>query len=135
MKDVILMALAGLAEIEPAADTESTRAAEGEFGPGVTLLVSGMLVSGYIVSKKKYMGHHPIVTEIQRIREEHEAEMSTPDDGESESPLPDCIHLRDAKCFAAGGNPIPGNTGVFWRISLDAVQGFTFGVLAASGVS
>lgn len=39
------------------------------------------------------------------------------------------IHLRDAKYYLPGVNPIPGNTSVYVRISLESVHGFSFGKL------
>ncbi len=43
---------------------------------------------------------------------------------------PNFIHLRDAKYYVLGdNNPIPVNTGVFVRISLESIHGFSFGKL------
>jgi hypothetical protein len=127
MKDVLLMVLAHLAEEEPTAEGKA-------FEPDVTLLVGGILVSGFVVSKKKYMEHHPIVARIQKVCDEHKDEMPKADDEQSEDLSPDFIHLRDARCFTPSGGPVPTNQGVFWRISLESVQGFHFGLLGVPPV-
>ena len=112
MKDAILLALIAAVEAE-----EPLEAA-------VTLLVSGFLVSGFVVSYDKFMKQHPLTVEVLKIPNEPDPESPEPTDN-----IPEFIHLRDARYFVPGGNPIPGNTGIFVRIPLDSIHGFSFGLL------
>lgn len=114
MKDWILLALRAFAEGEAPIEHD------------ITLLVGGFLVSGFIISYQKYMQHHPTMATLESFRQEEDAR-----DQEQKKEVSNFIHLRDAKYYVPGGAPIPGNTGVFMRISLESVQGFTLGSLVA----
>ena len=50
-------------------------------------------------------------------------------DSEIPPPLPDYIHLEDARYWNAGGQHIPGN-GVLWRGRLSEVSGYNIGSLS-----
>ena len=111
---------------------------------GITLQVSGMLVSGNLVSGKQYFEGfatdfasafiaHPEVAESIKnsfasygdiYNKEAEVESSQP------QPLPQYIHLKNARFFNTAGNPIPGNRGVWWRGRICEVGGFTLGSLS-----
>jgi hypothetical protein len=117
MKDELLLVLISLAEVEEPIETD------------VTLLVGGFLVSGFIVSAKKYMEHHVVTKRISRLREQIRSTTPAAEDGE-DTPL-NFIHLRDAKFYTPGGPPIPQNKSIFWRGCLESVHGFSLGVLAA----
>jgi hypothetical protein len=41
------------------------------------------------------------------------------------------IHLREARVYGAGANPLPGN-GMLWRGRLSDVAGWSFGLLGAT---
>jgi hypothetical protein len=43
--------------------------------------------------------------------------------------IPTYIHLRGARFFSPSGQSVPGNEGFFWRGRLDAVDGWSIGVL------
>lgn len=113
MKDIMLVSLITLAAEEPPIEHD------------VTLLVGGFLISGFVISYEKYVQHHPTTagfeSAIQQIQTEENLESTEYNDN--------FIHLRDAKYYVPGANPIPGNMGVFVRISLEAIQGFSFGKL------
>jgi len=114
MKDVMLISLVAAAEAEPPLEHD------------ITLLVGGFLVSGFVVSYDKYVQHHQTTSGIDLAIKEFVAEDSKP----NEKTI-NYIHLRDAKYYIPGANPIPGNMGVFVRIPLDVIQGFSFGKLEA----
>jgi hypothetical protein len=123
MNDPFLQALISIA---------SNKDVEEPYEAGVTLLVGGFLVSGYVISRDKYMQHDPIFKvmweEWQKSPQEPEPEAEKPGDD-----LPNFINLRDARYFATVGNPIPGNMPLYCRFTLDAVHGFSLGVLAPAG--
>jgi hypothetical protein len=97
----------------------------------ITLIVGGLLVSGHIISKEKFVAVNPITAMIKEIADKHAEE-----EGESEEPEDDgkrrYIHLRDAKYFSPGQPPIPSSGFVSCRIKLSDVAGFHFGYLATS---
>ena len=98
----------------------------------VTLMVNGLLVTGFIVSADKWRKHNANAAAIdEAIRKLLGETHSSPETAEPESAPPiSHIHLRDAKFYSPGQHPIPGgDEGTHVRISLDAVDGFTFGYI------
>jgi hypothetical protein len=111
---------------------------------GMTLQVSGMLVSGSLVSGKKYFdgfatdfsspfSESPETAASIRSSFASYGEVYAKDEENGEDqPLPQYIHLKQARFFNTSGNPIPGNTGVWWRGRIGEVGGFSLGSLSAS---
>lgn len=122
---------------------------------GITLNVGGVLVSGELVSYRKYFegfaedfkggliraGFTPdnaeiavkafrevpdFLTSIANTNEQGGARGTPP------SPRPGFIHLRNARFFHPGEVPVPANKGVWWRGRLNAVDGFILGSLSVS---
>ncbi|MGJ8587674.1 MAG: gas vesicle accessory protein GvpU [Yoonia sp.] len=110
-------------------------------GMGVTLTVGGVIVSGLLISGKKYFqqlseniqtgsdasgeigeiigGHWKGYTAI------YEKPDNAPDDWE---PRPvGYVHLANAQIHAPGQSPIPTNQGVLWRGKLSSVDSFFIG--------
>jgi hypothetical protein len=116
MKDGILLALIAVAEDE-----------ENRIEHEVTLLIGGFLVSGFVVSRNKYLQSHPTTGAISNVIERLRAE--DPKIQVPENEAAEFIHLRDAKFFVPGGKPIPDNASVYWRGRLESVDGFTLGLL------
>ena len=112
MKDVMLISLAVMAEHDPPIEQD------------VTLLVGGFLVSGFVVSYEKFAQHHQTSAGIDSAKRIILAENAAPEDKTY-----NFLHLRDAKYYLPGVQPIPGNTGVFVRIPIESVNGFSFGKL------
>lgn len=110
MKDVMLVSLIALAEAETPIEHD------------VTLLVGGFLVSGSVMSFKKYLEHHQTTSGIGAAMEEIDTANPEPP-----KKTYNFIHLRDAKYYLPGANPIPGNMSLIVRISLESVHGFSFG--------
>jgi hypothetical protein len=109
---------------------------------GVTLQVSGMLVSGYLVGGQKYFSGFAsdFLAGIDNFEEETKQTIQsnfeaygnvykTPEEGQ-EVPPPQMIHLRDARFYNTAGNAIPANRGVWWRGRLSEVGGFILGNLS-----
>jgi len=119
MKDSMLLMAIILAEQEPPKETD------------ITLFVGGFLVSGYIISKKKYCTHHPISEGVSEILEKARKSELPEDIVEDivEDKVRNFIHLRDAKIFIPGQIPIPGN---YCRIQLESISAFFFGTLNTS---
>ncbi|ABI39286.1 conserved hypothetical protein [Shewanella sp. MR-4] len=118
MKDLILELVVKFSESESPIET------------GITLLVDGFLVSGFIISKDKYMESNLITSTIDEgirdflLKNQKEEPL---DNGER-----NFIHLRDAKYFAPGQPPIPENEAIYCRIALAKVSGFNLGILQSS---
>lgn len=119
MKDSILEMIVKLSESDSPLET------------GITLIVDGFLISGYIVSKDNYMRHYPLTSTIEDALQEAFSKQSQEEE-ESQPNERNFIHLRDAKYFSPGQNPIPGDGTIYCRIPLEKVSGFNFGVLSAS---
>lgn len=114
MKDVMLVSLIVAAEAPEPIEQD------------ITLMVGGFLVSGFVVSYEKYLTHHQMAAGIgEALNQVRESEPELPEKTYN------FIHLRDAKYYHMAGNPIPGNMGIFMRISLESVHGFSFGKLEA----
>jgi len=112
---------------------------------GVTLQVSGMLVSGDLVSADVYLEgfisdftdtleNNPEVTKsiergFSRLHEVYEQKLNMP----TVELQPQYIHLKGARFFNTVGNPIPANRGVWWRGRICEVGGFSLGSLSVSG--
>jgi hypothetical protein len=100
----------------------------------ITLIVGGLLVSGYIISKEKFIEINPLTARIKEIADKQERENAEPE--EAEEPEDDgkrrYIHLRDARYFSPGQPPIPTTGSVSCRIKLSDVAGFNFGYLGTS---
>lgn len=105
---------------------------------GITLQVSGMLVSGSIVSRKSYFegfaedfaspfSGEPNTAETMKKNFSMFGEKKL-DENEQ---LPQFVHLKSARFFNTIGNPIPKNRGVWWRGRICEVGGFSLGILSA----
>ena len=111
---------------------------------GITLQVSGMLVSGNLVSGKQYFEGFandfasPFANDPETasaIKDSFGAYgeiYGQPKEGEPDRPAPQFVHLKDARFFNTAGNPIPGNRGVWWRGRICEVGGFSLGSLSAN---
>lgn len=104
----------------------------------ITLITHGLLVSGRLIGGKQYfesigevlstaMGSSEGVK--NSFIELGEKTYSNPQN-EKKTP-PTYIHLQEAKFFHPNGNPVPINTGVYWRGRISEVSGFMFGTLNA----
>ncbi len=113
---------------------------------GITLFVEGAMISGMLVSGKRYFeafadefssnypGDDEAKEEVRAGIASHTAiyaDDESDDESDNEPPPPQYIHLVDARYFAPGGQPIPTNRGVLWRGRINAVSGFNLGTLMA----
>ena len=88
----------------------------------ITMLVEGLLISGFVISTEKYMKHNTI-TDV--FWEDTLKKGKVPHKHVDRAA--DYIYLRDAKYCHPGGPAIPGNDGVFMRVRLSSVSCFNFG--------
>lgn len=96
----------------------------------VTLLVAGVLISGTVVSFKRYAQHHPITARIHEAVEGLSARASE-DAGAARPGPPLYLHLMDATYYAPGAQrAFPSDRGVFCRVALKDVSAFNFGSVA-----
>lgn len=103
----------------------------------LTLFVGGNIISGYLIGRKEYFEqfttHFTIGWDEENARQFKEM-FGVFDDPSDEDNTPvetlQYIHMKDAKVFTPGQEPIPAN-GLLWRGRLAAVDGFTFGIFSA----
>ncbi|MGN7918260.1 hypothetical protein [Lysobacter sp. 22409] len=93
----------------------------------VTLLVAGVLISGTVVSFKRYAQHHPITARIHEAVEGLAARASN-EEGTVRPGPPLYLHLKDAIYYTPGApQAFPSDRGVFCRVALKDVSAFNFG--------
>jgi hypothetical protein len=110
---------------------------------GVTLQVSGFLVSGLLVGGAKYFEgfaaelatafpeDQRTTESIQKAFSSYGAGLYKPTDtADVSSPPPTYIHLKQARFFHIIGTPVPVNRGVWWRGRLSEVSAFVMGTLS-----
>ena len=112
--------------------------------PAVTLNVGGLLIAGELIDAKEYFEEL-----INQLRDTPPGPIS-PDaaaqlealfrayadaavkaehvDEHASIARPYYIHLRSARIYHPGGIPIPSNGGTLWRVRLEDVGGFSFGL-------
>lgn len=126
MSDFILEMLVSMAE------TFQPKGAD-KGGMQITLAVGGMLVSGQIISSKKYFqmfGDGFIVDAIEKAKKEGRWEPAQPDEMEHASEQ--YIHLAEARFWLTPQQWVPNSShGVLWRCRIDRVDGFNLGELRA----
>lgn len=123
MADELLQFIAGLVNKEKSSNEKIQ----------VTLNVSGLLVSGYIIPASDFIEQYPLTAKIKEAAEELEKKSgSHPSDSLNSEPKykrPEFIHLSGAKYFSPGVKPVPDGDGLFVRINLSSVSSFHFGML------
>jgi hypothetical protein len=110
---------------------------------GVTLQVSGLLVSGYLVSGKAYFEavgqqiisgfsqNAALADQMRKMFATFEsAYPSGP--GQTERPVPQFVHLQNARFYSTDGTPVPSNEGVWWRGRISEISGIVIGILGVS---
>ena len=111
---------------------------------GITLTVGGFLVSGILVSGKRYFNDNlagpgfadHMGESAETIRDYFRSFGSIYDDATNTPegaprPLPTFLHLYNARFFHNSGKPIPANRPIWWRGRISEIQGFTIGSLSA----
>lgn len=102
----------------------------------LTLQVSGLLISGTLISGAMYFNE---LKGVLSAGQEDPGWIADWLDARAKDVLidpenvkqvtPNYIHLRDARFFSPNGGPLPNNHGVLWRGRLRSIDGFWFGVL------
>lgn len=112
---------------------------------GITFSVNGLIISGILVSGKKYFeelsktmkaaSRQPddISSALGDAWRQYTSIYEEPEDApEDWRPGPvGYVHLMNARFYSAGQKPIPNNQGVLWRGKLSSVDGFFIGNLSA----
>lgn len=96
-----------------------------------TLFVKGLLVSGMVIGRKQYIEHfvHGLTGGLsEETQAEWKQAFGLNDDEEvtSVAATQRYIHMRDARVYTPGQNPIPEN-GLHWRGKIVEVDGFALG--------
>jgi hypothetical protein len=109
----------------------------GSLEMSITLVLGGSVVSGTLISGKKYFDMFSSSFSAAWPGEDKEeirqsfAKYGTIFDQEDEQeqmPQPQYIHLADARFPSPNGN-MPTNSGVLWRGRINAISGFSLGEL------
>jgi hypothetical protein len=99
----------------------------------ITLQVSGLVVSGKLISKSAYFDQFTShftqgMTDRQTVEglRTSFAEISAGPGGDAASP-PLAVHMKDAALFGVGNMPVPYEQGALWRGRLSDVDAFFLG--------
>jgi hypothetical protein len=92
---------------------------------GVTLQVSGLLVSGYLVSGKAYF---EATGQMRKMFATFESAYPN-DPSQTDRPVPQFVHLQNARFYSTNGTPVPSNAGVWWRGRISEISGIVVGIL------
>jgi hypothetical protein len=99
----------------------------------ITLQVSGLVVSGKLISKDAYFDEFTSqfthgMTDRQTIEglRKSFAEISADSGNQSVAP-PIAVHVKDAALFGVGNMPVPYERGALWRGRLSEVDAFFLG--------
>lgn len=110
----------------------------------VTLSVNGMLVSGTLASAKEYFAEmaETISTTVYGLDvkdvgvkdakakfADHILAFAPPSDGSASFTDANYVHVRNAKFFAASGEPLNIMSSLIWRGRITAVNGWNYGRL------
>ena len=105
----------------------------------ITLYVNGLIVSGQMVGGHRYFDG--LADQFREFFGDTEATEETVsmltsareyylgEDVKNDPALPQYVHMRAAKVFVPGQNPIPKD-GSWWRGRITSVNGFNFGSMA-----
>jgi len=100
--------------------------------PSVTLMVNGILVTGKIISPRRYVEQDPIMAVLLAQAQDMDHDTNALIGEDADQPPYEFIHLADAQYFTGDGRPIPTEEGVFCRIKVDHISGYHFGRLEAA---
>ena len=113
---------------------------QGQLLYPITLLVDGLLVSGYLAEAKEYFDAmqeewdqaiHGQTKKVSLFREIGETVREAQEAAaETFAPLPQFIHLKEARIFHPAGSPVPTNRMIWWRGRITEVDGFFLGTLS-----
>ena len=116
--------------------------------PAVTLSVGGLLIAGELIAAQEYFeelaeqaasvlpgpGGGDAAAQLEGLFRRFAANASKAEETDERSAhaRPYFIHLRSARVYHPGGDPIPAQGGMRWRVRLGAVDGFTLGLPQAT---
>jgi len=100
----------------------------------VVVSVGGLLYSGRICSRHEYFNHNPTLATMWEALNKPDASKETDSSASlgvgNDTSHPLSLHLAEARAYSPGQDPIPGDgPGVYWRLRLSAIDGFTLGAL------
>jgi hypothetical protein len=86
------------------------------YEPKVTLIVYGLIISGFITNETQYLTH---LANARHLEDPQVRSHPSPEG-------PTFIHLRDASYYQPGQKPNGGHIGSYTRVPINAVIGFSF---------
>jgi hypothetical protein len=117
--------------IEMIKHAEKSEDKEGADSISITVNVGGLLISGTLISGKRYLDEFLSGVMRDKIKNAINSDESLKEEIQK-APIGKeaFIHLRDARFFLPGQKPVPGvGDGVLWRGRMDSVEGFFLGKL------
>lgn len=102
---------------------------------GITLTIGGNLVSGRLISHKKYFevlsedlskAFEAVGSEPAKAIKDLFASFVPAEHAGEEEPSPQYLHLRESRVFTSSGGPI-SSVGALWRGKISSVDGIIFG--------
>ena len=107
---------------------------------GITLNVSGLVISGQLISSKTYFGELSKLMGLAETNSEGGSAVASAfnkffqtladsPNSSNETQIPEYIHLKNARSYISGDSVIP-NSGALWRGQLSSVDGFFIGELS-----
>jgi len=105
---------------------------------GITLQVSGMLVSGTIISGQKYfdefsanftggLSDQTLVDSFSSLFNAYKGVYDVSPEEKDKLPPPEYVHIRNARFYQPGQKGMPTGNSVLWRGRLSEVGGFSLG--------
>lgn len=110
---------------------------------GITLQVSGMLVSGTIIGGKKYfdefsasftseLHEQAIADAFSDLFNSYKRVYEVSSEERDSLPPPEYVHIKNARFYQPGQKGMPTDTALLWRGRLREVGGFSLGSFSES---
>lgn len=104
----------------------------------ITLNVGGLIVSGRIISQQAYFKelkkliklgdkHHEIKEILEDLIIQFQDQVRRHEEEAVKLPLPEFIHLKNAKMYPSHGRGMPSTREAIWRGRISEVGGFSLG--------
>jgi len=103
----------------------------------LTLFVNGTIISGILIGRKKYLDQ--FVSQFTTGWDDESVNIlrdafglnENPEESEDAGEIDNIrfVHLRDAKVYSPGQEPLPAN-GLLWRGKIAEVNGFSYGMFS-----
>jgi len=97
----------------------------------ITLNVKGLVISGLVISAGAYnqsFGKGSFKETVLKLKESGQLDFLDSEPEPPKSEVYEYIHLKNAKIYASGQQPIPAD-GMLWRGRISSIDGYADGML------